>query len=573
MAPPHTAQHDRQQHTTEGRHNHGPQNKTVQAQTGPRRGTTPTATVTNTTRSPGRAKHQSSAPAPQDRTQHRKKKKKKAAKKSKKKEKHRKGLKKIRQGGKRKKKGGGRTSRRKGPRQPGLNHTECRRHRGCKGKKKTHSNTHKQGNPSPEGAEQTERAPRPATGKGEAHENAFGRPARPTRPGRARTRTHPRDPSVVCSYLKGVVWASTQDSSGAPAGAPVQRWTVRETGHVSDRVHTRQTTAAHAARDQRRRDQPGTTPSPGPKRVRSGASPAPLPWQGPAAGTKSPVLGRPPRAPRSCRGNPGLKAPGRGWHHRDGQPTRALTATGLEEARRNTRGHEACRRGTPPSTAKAHGRVQSNNGHRVPQTREVRKERNEPRHGRRCQATRKPHITNPNQERRGTSGARTQTHGAQQPQPGEPKTPTEAHTPTPHTRARNGGGQADRAHRNTRPNTPPRIGGAKAETETQAHTHHKPQQGFAGYTQGGHTNTHAPTPQSGIAGRSPNPIPTTHTHTAHPGQEWQGTGGACTQAHTPQHPSRDWRSGSRNPNPERCTTSPSQDWRSTGGARTQTHGP
>ena len=58
------------------------------------------------------------------------------------------------------------------------------------GAQKKRRNKQKQGNPSPEGAEQTKRARRPATGKGEAHQNAPGRPARPTRPRVARTHTH-----------------------------------------------------------------------------------------------------------------------------------------------------------------------------------------------------------------------------------------------------------------------------------------------------------------------------------------------------------------------------------------------
>ena len=110
-----------------------------------------------------------------------------------------------------------------------------------KKKKKKHKNNHKQGNPSPKGAEQTRRAPRTATGKGEAHQNAPGRLAFPTRPRRARTRTHARDPGVASSDPRGAVLASTRNSPGAPAESPVEQQTVRETGRVSDWVHTRQT--------------------------------------------------------------------------------------------------------------------------------------------------------------------------------------------------------------------------------------------------------------------------------------------------------------------------------------------
>ena len=135
-----------------------------------------------------------------------------------------------------------------------------------------------------------------------------GRPARPTRPSGARTRTHAQDPGVASSDPKGVVSASTRNSPGAPAESPVARRTVLETGSVSDRVHTRQTTAAHAAQDRSPRDPPGTTPSRGPERVRRGARPAPLPRQGPAAGTMSLVLGRPPR-PHTAPTASGKQAP------------------------------------------------------------------------------------------------------------------------------------------------------------------------------------------------------------------------------------------------------------------------
>ena len=182
--------------------------------------------------------------------------------------------------------------------------------------------------------------------KGEAHQNAPGRPARPTQPSRARTHTHARDPGVASSDPKGAVSASTRNSPRAPA-----RRTVRETGRVSDRVHTRQTTAAHAAQDRSWRDPLGTTPSRGPERVRRGARPAPLPQQGQAAGTMSPVLGRPPRAPRSHPVKPGATAPGVGeGTTATGKPTGAPRATGPDEERRTNAGP----RGTPERHAARH---------------------------------------------------------------------------------------------------------------------------------------------------------------------------------------------------------------------------
>ena len=102
----------------------------------------------------------------------------------------------------------------------------------------------------------------------------------------------------------------------------------------------------------------------------------------------SPFLGRPPRAPRSHPVKPGAQAPGVGkGTTASGKPTGAPRATGPDEARRTTRGHEARQRGTPPATTKAHGQVPSSDGRRVPQTRKARTTHNEPRHEDRCQAT------------------------------------------------------------------------------------------------------------------------------------------------------------------------------------------
>ena len=156
---------------------------------------------------------------------------------------------------------------------------------------------------------------------------------------------------MASSDPKGAVSASTQNSPGAPAESPVKRRTVRETRRVSDRVHARQTTAAHAAQGGSRRDPPGTTPSRGPERVRRGARPAPLPRQGPAAGTMSPVLGRPPRAPRSHPVKPGATAPGVGeGTTATGKPTGAPRATGPDEEWRTNAGP----RGTPERHAAGH---------------------------------------------------------------------------------------------------------------------------------------------------------------------------------------------------------------------------
>ena len=79
-------------------------------------------------------------------------------------------------------------------------------------------------------------------------------------------------------------------------------------------------------------------PIAGPERVRRGASAAPSPRRGQAVGTMSPVLGRPPRAPRSRSVNPGARAPGRGRPTATGERTDALGSTGPEEAGRTKAG-------------------------------------------------------------------------------------------------------------------------------------------------------------------------------------------------------------------------------------------
>ena len=158
-------------------------------------------------------------------------------------------------------------------------------------------------------------------------------------------------PKMFSVVPKGELSASTGNSSGAPAESLVERRTVRETRCVSDLVHKRQTTAAHAAQDRRRRSPPGTTPSRGPERARRGARPAPLPRQGPAAGTMSPVLSRPPRAPRTHQVEPGATAPGVGeGTTATGRPTGAPRATEPDEAWRTNAGP----RGTPERHAAGH---------------------------------------------------------------------------------------------------------------------------------------------------------------------------------------------------------------------------
>ena len=87
----------------------------------------------------------------------------------------------------------------------------------------------------------------------------------------------------------------------------------------------------------------GTTPSRGPKRVQRGGSPVHLPWQGPVAGTWSPVVGRTPRAPRSRPVNPG------GTTATD-ELTRAPRATGPDKAQSTNAGPQS----TPERHAAGH---------------------------------------------------------------------------------------------------------------------------------------------------------------------------------------------------------------------------
>ena len=155
------------------------------------------------------------------------------------------------------------------------------------------------------------------------------------------------------------------------------------------------------------------------------------------------------------------------------------------------------------------------------------------------------------------------THTPQHPSQewrGEAETRVQTHAPTPHTPARSGGVQAQRAHRTLQPG----VAGCKrsahmsthtaqqrsqewrgaAKTRAQAHTPKPHTRARRGGVQEKHTHqhTHTPTTQPGVAGRSRNPNPNTHTNTAHPSQEWRGTrGGTHTRTHTPQHRSQEWR--------------------------------
>ena len=144
----------------------------------------------------------------------------------------------------------------------------------------------------------------------------------------------------------------------------------------------------------------------------------------------------------------------------------------------------------------------------------------------------------------------------------------------------------------TSPNTPARIGGAQPKPEPK-HTHPRrtTQPGVAGYKRSAHRSTHTPRhasqewrgaaktpvqahthtphtpvknggvqqertrkrkhtpgPERRVAGRSRNLSPRTHSRTVNSSQEWRGTTGARTGAHTQAN--RPARSGGAQPKPE-----------------------
>ena len=135
-------------------------------------------------------------------------------------------------------------TRRQGPRHPGPDNTQSRKQRGRnregeKKKKKTQQEP-QTGQPQPGGGRTNKERTKTGHRKAQAHQSAPGRPACPTRPRRARTRTHARDPGVALSVPKVAVSSSTRNSPGTPAKSPVERRAVRETGRVSEgSTHTK----------------------------------------------------------------------------------------------------------------------------------------------------------------------------------------------------------------------------------------------------------------------------------------------------------------------------------------------
>ena len=170
------------------------------------------------------------------------------------------------------------------------------------GKKKTKQKRRRRENKGPRpglpqpGGGQARQKDKAAKRKGEAHQNAPGRLARPTRPGYTSTGTHARDQGVASPYPQWEVSASTQNSPGAPAESPVERQTVQETGRVSDRVHTRQP----PQRTQPKTDAGGT---------RQGQPHRGAPNGYDSARAQSPCLGGGQRQAQSARLSAGLRVP------------------------------------------------------------------------------------------------------------------------------------------------------------------------------------------------------------------------------------------------------------------------
>ena len=195
--------------------------------------------------------------------------------------------------------------------------------------------------------------------KGEAHQNAPGRPPRPTRSRRTSTRTHTRDPGVASSNPQVEVSASIRRSPGAPAESPVERRTVQET----DVSVTGTTHANHrSARSPRRTPQGPARDNfiAGPRTGTTRSEPS-APASAGASGRQNEPGSRPPSAcPAQPRSKAGRASPRAGKrHHSVGKANRRT------ESDRNGRGaaHDAGRRGrhrgTPPAAPSNTDRCQA----------------------------------------------------------------------------------------------------------------------------------------------------------------------------------------------------------------------
>ena len=342
-------------------------------------------------------------------------------------------------------------------------------------KRSAHTNTHTPQHPSQEwrGAAETQ---------AKAHTPTPHTPAKSGRVQAERAREHTHTPTPQ----PGVAGRSRNPSQSTHTHAahPSQEW--RGTSGAGARAHTHPNTPARSG---------GAQPKPKPKHTHPRRTPQP--------------------------GVAGYKRSGRASTHTPQHPSQEWRGAAETQAKAHT---------PTPHTQARSGGVQAERAHEhthtsTPQPGVAGRSRNP-------SISTHTHAANPSQEWRGTSGARrtpqpgvagykrsahTNTHTPQHPSQewrGTAETQAKAHTPTPHTPARSGGVQAERAHK----------------------------------------HTHTPTPQPGVAGRSRNPSQSTHTHAAHPSQEWRGTSGAGARAHT--HPNTPARSGGAQPKPKPKHTHP-----------------
>ena len=458
------------------------------------------------------------------------------------------GRKKNTQGGRNKKRkktkevGGHKIPRPKAPRAGKDGTPETREAHKRNVKKTKGRNSQEQGNPSPGGGEQTKGAPGTSTGKGDAHQNAPGRPTRPTLPGKhAHTYTHGTR-----------VWRPPTRKSRCQhphKTAPVHRPSPPSKDGQHGKPDPSVTGSTHA--NHRSARSPRATPE-GPARdnpiagLRTGTTrsePTAAAWAAPMGRHIEPGS----RPTSRCPGQPPSKS--RRASYRDGKRHHGVRTT--------DRTTESDRTGRGAEKLAAHQRGATRHAREACRWRQ-------PRHKDRCQATTTTGCRKYGQRAQPLTNHGTGTGARRHP------------THTPHAPAGSGGAQAERAHKHTDTSQhPSQEWRGAAKTGAQAHTLTPHTLARSGGVQAERTHkcTHTPTPQPGVAGHSLNLSPNTHTHTAHLSQEWRGTSRARTQTHThPNTPARSRgaqpKSEPKHPHPHHT---PEPGTAGYSGARTQTH--
>ena len=273
--------------------------------------------------------------------------------------------------------GGGRRSKTKSARAQGAKGREAwkaKESRGARGKKNSktkNQTTEPRATPARRGPNKEEG--QNSQRKGEAHQNAPGRPACPTRPRRARTSTH----AHRC-------WRPHQT---APVHQPSPPSKSRRYGKPDASVTGSTHENKRSARSPRlkpegpARDNPIAGPRMGTKRSESSA----LASAGASGRHKEPGSRRAstcPAQPPSKAGCNSLLGWGKAPRRRESRPEHQEAP---DRTRRGapTRGREARQRGTLPATTTAQEQNPSHNGRRVPRTPEAHTTHNEPQHRRR----------------------------------------------------------------------------------------------------------------------------------------------------------------------------------------------